>query len=204
MSLKLYIFSSEGELTIMQCSYPFWLLTFGSVSLHVWLHVLLSMLYFNDSLGAGYVHLLAFHRCPRMIEVILSLAQMKKIQNLQERTPTLWPPPTGPVVPMGISWLGLALWMINYSKLQVPNKVNCLFLEGFHSCKCSSSHYISAPETKIRNIKAFWIVHCHMSCLWMKKNYHSLYVGMLYVIDTREQYLHLYCLRILFISRICL
>lgn len=33
----------------------------------------------------------------------------------------------------------------------------------------------------------------------MKKNYHSIYVGMLYVIDTRERYLHLYCLRILFI-----
>lgn len=31
------------------------------------------------------------------------------------------------------------------------------------------------------------------------KKYHSLYVGMLYVIDTREQYLRLYCLRILFI-----
>lgn len=33
----------------------------------------------------------------------------------------------------------------------------------------------------------------------MRKNYHSVYVGMLYVIGTREQYLHLYCLRILFI-----
>lgn len=33
----------------------------------------------------------------------------------------------------------------------------------------------------------------------MKKKYPSIYVGMLYVIDTRERYLHLYCLRILFI-----
>lgn len=33
----------------------------------------------------------------------------------------------------------------------------------------------------------------------MKKNYHSLHVGMLYVTDTREQYLYLYCHGLLFI-----
>ncbi|XP_034863728.1 ceramide synthase 6 isoform X1 [Mirounga angustirostris] len=93
--------------------------------------------------------------CPRMIEVILSLAQMRKTPNLQGRTLTLRPPPMGPVVPMGTSCLGLAPWMINYSKLQVPNKVNCLLLEVFKSCKCSSFHYISAPETKLRILKAF-------------------------------------------------
>lgn len=65
-------------------------------------------------------------------------------------------------------------------------------------------HNISASKIKIIIIKAFWIVYCHVSCLWMKKNYHSLYVGMLYVIDTREPYLHLYCLRILFVFGICL
>lgn len=42
------------------------------------------------------------------------------------------------------------------------------------SCKCSSFHDISSPETKIRILKAFWIVCCHVSCLWMKKKSHSL------------------------------
>nr|AAH30800.2 LASS6 protein [Homo sapiens] len=38
-----------------------------------------------------------------MIEVILSLAQMRRTQNLRERIPTLRQPPMGPVVPTGIS-----------------------------------------------------------------------------------------------------
>ncbi|XP_057407128.1 ceramide synthase 6 isoform X3 [Balaenoptera acutorostrata] len=70
--------------------------------------------------------------CPRMIEAILSLAQMRRTRNLQGITPMLRPPPMGPVVPTGISSLALAPWMINYLKLQVPNKVNCLFLEVFN------------------------------------------------------------------------
>lgn len=159
----------------------------------------------NDSLGAGYTHLLVFHRCPRTTEVISSPAQMRKTPNLQGRTLTRRPPPMGPAVPTGTSWLGLAPWMISSSKLQVPNKVTCLFLEVFNKLQMQFlSLYLSTRKKKIRIIKAFWIVHCHMSCLWMKKNYHSLYVGMLYVIDTREQYLHLYCLRILFIFLFCL
>lgn len=40
-------------------------------------------------------------------------------------------------------------------------------------------------------------MHCPVSCTGTKKNYPSLCVGMLNVIDTREQYLHLYCLGIL-------
>ncbi|XP_032492396.1 ceramide synthase 6 isoform X2 [Phocoena sinus] len=70
--------------------------------------------------------------CPRTIEAILSLAQMRRTRNLRGVTPMLRPPPMGPVVPTGISSLALAPWMINYSKLQVPNKVNCWFLEVFN------------------------------------------------------------------------
>lgn len=110
---------------------------------HVWLHVILSMPYLNDSLEAGYTHLLVCHRCPRMIEVILSLAQMRRTRNTEGRTPTLQPPPMEPVVPTGISWLALVPWMINYSKLQVPNKVNCLFLEVFNKLQMQFLSYLS-------------------------------------------------------------
>lgn len=133
-----------------------------------------------------------------MIEVTLSPAQMRRTRNLQGRNPTLPPPPMEPVAPTGTSWPARAPWMINYENYKSRTKWTICSWKYLISCKCSSFHDISAPETKIRILKAFWIVLCHMSRLWMK-NYHSLYVGMLYVIDTREQYLHLYCLRILFI-----
>lgn len=131
LSPKLCI-SNIGELITRQSSYPLWFFNIWICFSHVWLHVILNMPYLTDTLGAGYTLLLVFRRCPRMIEVILSPAPMRRTQNIQGRTPTRQPPPMEPVVPTGISWPALAPWMINYSKLQVPNKVNCLFLEVFN------------------------------------------------------------------------
>lgn len=81
-----------------------------------------------------------------MTAVILSPAQMRRMRNLQGRPPTPPPPPMGPVVPTGISWPALALWMSNYIKLQVPNKVNCLFLEVFTQLQNAFSFTIFQPQ----------------------------------------------------------
>lgn len=127
-----FISPMKGNLLLWQCSHPLQFFNTGICFPLCMTACASSMPYLDDFLGAGYTHLLLLHRCPRMIEVILSLAQMRRTQNLQGRIPTLRQPPMGPVVPTGISWPAAAPWMISYWKLQVPSKVNYLFLEVFN------------------------------------------------------------------------
>uniref|UniRef100_F7F9V3 Ceramide synthase 6 n=1 Tax=Monodelphis domestica TaxID=13616 RepID=F7F9V3_MONDO len=74
--------------------------------------------------------------CPRMTEVILNPAQMRKIQYFLQRTHTTLPPtPMGPVAPvaqMGTSQVVHVQRNTNYFTPQDLNKVNSLLLEIFN------------------------------------------------------------------------
>lgn len=158
----------KRNVLLWQCSYPVWLFKYLDVFLYVWLHVLLSMLYLYDFFRADCTHLLVFAGVQGWSGSDIESSSDEEDSEPPGKNSHTATTTNGTSGTNGYLLTGLCHGWLITQNYKSQTKWTVHFLKYLINCKCSSFHNLSS-RNKIRIIKAFWIVHCHMSCLWMKE-----------------------------------